>query len=237
MAAAMNNSPSGDEGSTLVKRIAIGLIVLAVLGLGYWGVSQIKLGGGGAPKRQTVKITLPDMPPPPPPPKQEEKKPEPKEDNKPAPQMEQKQAEPVPQAPAQVNMAGAAGDGPSAFGSGGVNRDLPNGPLSTGGQAGGGTGSDRAKYQFYINSTKQLLKDEIERHLQSEEKQLVVSFSLWVKPDGGVDRYELVPTGNEHADQEIKTAFAQMAKSARLPAPKDTPQPLRLRMTLLPLAS
>jgi protein TonB len=209
--------------------------VVAALALLAWGLSRISLDAPHKPRQQTVKITLPDTPPPPPP-KQDDKRPEPKEDNKPAPQMEQKQVEAPPQAAAALKMEGAAGDGPSAFSAGSVGKEYSGGNVVSGGTP-GGTGSDRAKYQFYVNSAKQLLKDEIERHLQSDQKQVVVTFSLWVKPDGSVDRYELSPTGNARADDELQTAFSQMAKGARLPPPRDTPQPLRMRMTLLPIAS
>lgn len=235
MATVVQKKDWGSNDSPMAKRVLIGVVVLSVLALLGWAVSQIKLGGGtSGTKRQTVKITLPDSPPPPPP-KQEEKKPEPKEENKPAQQMEQKPIEAPPQPAQSLKMEGAAGDGPSVFSAGNVNKDYTNGQVNTG-QGGTGTSSDRAKYQFYVNSTKQLLKDEIERHLQTDQKQVVLSFALWVKPDGGVDRYELSPTGNERADEDIKAAFVQMAKAARLPPPRDTPQPLRLRLTLLPIA-
>lgn len=237
MATVVQQVNVGGDSNPMVKRALLSGAVVLVLALAVWGLSQIKLGGGHAgPKRQTVKITLPDTPPPPPP-KQEERKPEPKEDNKPAPQMEQKPIEAPPQPSQSLKMEGAAGDGPSAFSAGSVNKDYTNGQVNTGPGGGAGTSSDRAKYQFYVNSAKQMLKDEIERNLQSEQKQVIVSFTLWVKPDGSVDRYELSSTGNERADQDIKAAFVQMAKAARLPPPRDTPQPLRLRMTLLPIAS
>jgi len=234
MATVAQTPGSGGSGDDLKQRILIGVIVVAVLALVAWGVSRIKLSAGGAPKRQTVKIMLPDTPPPPPP-KQEEKKPEPKEENKPSPQMEQKPIDAPPQPAQALKMEGAAGDGPSAFSAGSVSKDYKDGQVTTG--PAGGTGSDRAKYQFYVNSVKQMLKDEIERHLQTDQKQVAVTFSIWVKPDGTLDRYELMSTGNERADEDLKSAFAQTAKSAKLPLPHDTPQPLRLRLTLLPVAS
>lgn len=213
--------------------------VLGVLFVGAvgWGLSHIKLdSGSGGPKRQTVKISLPDTPPPPPPPKQEEKKPEPKEDNKPAPQMEQKQMEAPPQQAAQsLKMEGAAGDGPSMFSSGTVAKDYAGGAANTG--AGTGTGSDRAKYQFYVTSMKQLLKDALERNLRTEEKRVTVTFSLWIGADGRISRFELMPIGNDQTQAEVQAAFEQASRDTRFPAPGDTPQPLRLRMTLLPPAS
>ena len=213
-----------------VAFIALGLLVLGLIG---WGLSRIHLGEGHAPKRQTVKISLPDTPPPPPPPKQEEKRPPPKEESKPTPQMEPK-PEQAPPAPAQsLKMEGAAGDGPSAFSSGSVSQDYKGGQVVSGNGGPAGVASDRAKYQFYVNSVKQMLKDELERHLQGEQHQLVVAFALWVKPDGGIERYELLD-GSDRVDDSVRAAFNQLVRNAHLPPPKDTPQPLRMRMTLLP---
>ena len=224
-----------DDEDSPIKKIAIGAFVLVVLALLVWGVSKMKLDTGSAPKRQTVKITLPDTPPPPPP-KQEEKKPEPKEENKPAPQMEQKQVEVAPPQPAQsLKMEGAAGDGPSAFSSGSVGKEYSGGTVSTGG--GTGTGSDRAKYQFYVTSTKQLLKDALERNLHTEAKRVTVTFSLWIKPDGRIGKYELEPMDSEQTHADVMAAFDHASQDTKFPAPGDTPQPLRLRMTLLPPAS
>jgi len=219
----------------LGKRIAIGVAVVAALALLFWGVSRIKLSSGGAPKRQTVKIMLPDTPPPPPP-KQEEKKPEPKQENKPTQQMEQKQVQAPPQPAQALKMDGAAGNGPSAFQAGNVSKDYQNGLATTG--PGGGTSADRAKYQFYITSMKQQLKDAIERNLQTEEKRVTVTFSLWIDSEGHIKKYELAPIGNERAQAEVEAAFDKASRDARLPPPAaDMVQPLRLRMTLLPPAS
>lgn len=224
----------GDNGKDGVRKAGLAVLVVGIVALAFWGVSQIKLDKGHAPKRQTVKITLPDTPPPPPP-KQEEKKPEPKEDNKPAPQMEQKQIEAPPQVAQTLKMEGTAGDGPSAFSSGSVGKEYSGGAVATG--PAGGTGSDRAKYQFYVSSTKQLLKDALERHLQTDEKRVTVTFSLWIAADGRIAKYQIEPTGNERTQADLQTAFEQASQDTKFPVPGDTPQPLRLRMTLLPPAS
>ena len=235
MATVANRPSMPTDNDPLIKRIAIGLTVVAVLALLFWGVSQIKLSSRGAPKRQTVKIMLPDTPPPPPP-KQEEKKPEPKEENKPTPQMEQKQIEAPPQPSQTLKMEGAAGDGASAFSSGSVGKDYQGGQVSTG--PAGGTNSDRAKYQFYVTSMKQQLKDAIERNLQTEEKRVAVTFSLWIDSDGRIKKYELAPLGNERAQADVEAAFERASRDTKLPPPAaDMVQPLRLRMTLLPPAS
>jgi protein TonB len=235
MATVANKYPMDSGDDSLLKRIVIGVVVIAVLGLAGWGISRIKLSSGGAPKRQTVKIMLPDTPPPPPP-KQEEKKPEPKEENKPTQQMEQKQVEAPPQPSQALKMEGAAGDGPSAFSSGSVSKDYEKGIANTG--PGGGTNSDRAKYQFYVTSMKQQLKDAIERNLQTEEKRITVTFSLWIDSDGRIKKYELAPLGNDRAKADVEAAFDKASRDAKLPPPAaDMAQPLRLRMTLLPPAS
>jgi len=71
------------EGQAGARRFIVpGVLVLALVGVGWFIYSQMGQGSSG-PKRQTVKIAvLPDAPPPPPPPPKEEKRPEPKpEDN------------------------------------------------------------------------------------------------------------------------------------------------------------
>lgn len=226
--------PAKDAGTA--KRVAIGVAVIAAFALLFWGIGQIKLSGGAAPKRQTVKIMLPDTPPPPPPPKQEEKKPEPKEEAKPTPQVEQKPIEAPPQPAQALKMEGAAGDGPSAFASGNVSKDYEKGQAITG--PAGGTASDRAKYQFYVTSMKQMLKDALERNLQTDEKRVTVTFSLWIDADGHIKRYEFSPLANDKAQAEVQAAFDKAARDTKLPPPAaDMAQPLRLRMTLLPPAS
>ena len=220
---------------TVLSRIALVLGLVAVMALIWWGFSQIKF-ETKSPKRQMVKITLPDAPPPPPP-KVEEKKPEPKQEDKPQPQMESKPMD-TPEKPAEsLKMEGAAGNGPSAFSAGSVNQDYNGGKVVSGGTTTGGNGLDRAKYQFYVNSAKQALKDALERQLQTDEKRITVTFSLWIAADGRVSRFELTPTGNDRADTDVRTAFDKATQDLKLPAPADTPQPLRLRMTLLPPAS
>ncbi|RZL02104.1 MAG: TonB-dependent receptor [Rubrivivax sp.] len=236
MSGLAEQSLGGDDEKSALNRIALVLGLMAVLALLWWGFSQIKF-DTPAPKRQTVKITLPDAPPPPPPPKVEDKKPEPKPEDKPQPQMEAKPVEAPPQPAESLKMEGAAGNGPSAFSAGSVNQDYSGGKVMSGGSTGGGNGLDRAKYQFYVNSAKQALKDALERQLQTDEKRITVTFSLWIGADGRVSRFELAPTGNERADSDVRTAFDKATQELTLPAPADTPQPLRLRMTLLPPTS
>ena len=206
------------------------LALLLVLG---WAISHISLGTSGPPKRQVVKITLPDLPPPPPP-KVEEKKPEPKQENKPTQQMEQKPVEAPPQQAQALKMEGAAGNGPSAFSSGSVGKDYIGGPI---GQGTGDGAAQRQRMMFYANAVKQQLKDALERHLQSDERQITVTFELWIGSDGRIAKYRVEPSGSEQAQRDVKTAFDQVVDDTQFAPPGDAPQPLKMRMTLLPPAS
>ena len=103
---------------------AIGFVLLALAA--WWGIKHMK---AEAPRRQVAKISiLPDTPPPPPPPPKEEKKPEPPKDE-PKQVMREEQVKQVeaPKPAEAIKMEGAAGDGPSAFAAGSVNRDYAGG--------------------------------------------------------------------------------------------------------------
>jgi protein TonB len=223
--------PEEDGKGKTALWVVLGLIALGLL---VYGASQIKLGSGpGKPRQQTVKIMLPDAPPPPP--KQEEKRPEPKADAKAQPQQEQK-PQPTPQAePQQLKMEGAAGNGPSAFGSGSVSSDYKGGAVGIGP---GGTAplsaEDRRKAQFYVNNIRRQLKDELEKHLDTDARQLEVTFAIWISADGHLSKFELAPSGNAKADADAQHAFEEAAKSMRLERPGDVVQPLRMKFTLLP---
>jgi protein TonB len=209
---------------------ALGLLALALI---VWGVSHVKLssGSGKKLKSQTTKITLPDAPPPPPP-KVEEKRPEPKQDNK--PQVQQQKVEQAPVAPAPLKMEGAAGNSPSSFQSGGVTSDYKSGSPNTNGPGGGSpSAEDRRRSQFYVNNMRRALKEELERHLDTDERQMEVNFSIWIGADGRLSRYELVPTGNARIDADANKAFEATVKTLQLEKPGGTlVQPLRLKLLL-----
>jgi hypothetical protein len=214
------------------QRVAIVLgVVLLVLGAG-WEIKRM-LGAPDAPRRQVARIAiLPDTPPPPPPPK-EEKKPEPPKDEP----RQQVREEPVKQdipkpAEAPIKMEGPAGDGPSAFTSGSVKNDYNGGAPVVGG-TGGGT-PDRAQERLYASSVRQLLHDEIERHLPPDSGEIVASFSVWIDPDGSIRRFELVPTGDAVRDNALRSAFDQTSRELHLPGHAGLPQPLRFRLSVRP---
>ncbi len=210
-------------------------VVLLVVALAWW----LKGLGGktDAPKRQVARISiLPDTPPPPPPPPKEEIKPPPRDEPKQMVREEQlKQAEVPKPANEPLKMEGAAGDGPSAFAAGSVRNDYSGGPATTATPAGGtGTGSDRARDRFFANAARQLLRDEIEKHLPGDAQQATAEFTLWIERDGAIQRFVLQPTGDNRLDGELQAALDETRRNLRLPAPPTALQPMKFRLTLRP---
>lgn len=218
----------------LVVAAACVLLGLAV----WWAVKSIKPEG---PKRQVAKIAiLPDTPPPPPPPPKEEKKPEPpKDEPKQVMREEQiKQAE-APKPAESLKMEGPAGDGPSQFSAGQVARDYAGGTPTTGGSTSpAGTPADRAQERFYANTARQLLQTEIEKHLKSDADALTATFAVWLAGDGGIQRFELSPSGNEAHDAALRAALDETRRLFKLPPPPALAlsQPMRFRLSVRPQA-
>ena len=219
--------------NTWLPKLLMGIALVVFLGGGWWFLSHMK--GGDGPHRQVSRIALlPDTPPPPPPPPKDEKKPEPpKDEPKQVVHEEQiKQAE-APKAAEPIKMEGAAGDGPSAFGSGAVKNDYAGGAPLTG-PGGTGTGADRAQERFYANSARQLLRDEIERRLKGEGDQLVATFAVWVGKGGEIERFELTPSGNAGNDAALRTALEETSHQFKLPPPPAITRPMRFRLSVRP---
>lgn len=213
---------------------AVGFVLLALAA--WWGITHMK---AEAPKRQVAKISiLPDTPPPPPPPPKEEKKPEPpKEEPKQVIREEQIKQVEAPKPAEAIKMEGAAGDGPSAFAAGAVNRDYAGGTPGTG-TGTGGTASDRAQERFYANTARQLLQSEIEKHLRSDAEQLTATFAIWLDRDGVIQRFELSPSGNDGNDSALRAALDETRRLLKLPPPPALAlsQPLRFRLSVRPQA-
>lgn len=217
------------EGEAGARRFIVpGVLVLALVGMGWFIYSQMGQGSSG-PKRQTVKIAvLPDAPPPPPPPPKEEKRPEPKpEDNKPQPQ-EQKPIEAPPE-PQQLKMEGAAGDGPSAFGAGSVNSEYRGGAIGAGG---GGTVGDRLAASSYGNAVKRDIDNWLQRQAALRRAgDYSLPILIWVRADGSVERVRLVgSSGDEGTDQTLREALDRFP-GFRNPPPAGMPQPISLKLS------
>ncbi len=213
-------------------RVVIALVVVALVA-GLAVAIKGLLGPPTAVKRQTARIAiLPDTPPPPPP--KEEKKPEPPKDEPKQAMREEPVKQDVPKpADAPIKMEGPAGDGPSAFAAGGVKSDYDGGAPVIGGQGGGGT-PDRTQERLYATSVRQLLHDEIEKHLPPDSGELVATFSVWIDPDGTIRRFELAPTGDASHDAALRSAFEQTTRELHLPGHAGLPQPMRFRLSMRP---
>lgn len=223
---------------SLTLKLIVAAVFLLICGVVWWSVQGIKT---EAPKRQVAKISiLPDTPPPPPPPPKEEKRPEPpKDEPKQVMREEQPKQADAPKAAEQLKMEGAAGDGPSAFAAGSVAKDYAGGAPTTGSSTGpAGTAADRAQERFYANNARQLLQVEIERHLKADAEQLTATFAIWLDKDGGIQRFELSPSGNDGNDIALRTALDETRRQLKLPPPPALAlsQPMRFRLSVRPQA-
>ena len=135
---------------------------------------------------------------------------------------------------APIKMEGNAGDGPSPFAAGAVTQEYQGGVPVTGASGPGGTFADRTQERFYANSARQLLHDDIERHLKPDSGDVVASFSLWIEPDGRIRKIELGPGGDAGVSADVRAALDETTRTLRLPQPGSVPQPLRFRMTMRP---
>jgi protein TonB len=224
-----NTSVDDDEDSRAKKLLVPGVILFVMAALVLVAVKTMG-GKSASPKHQTVKIAvLPDTPPPPPPPPKEEKKPEPEKlENKPQPQEQPKQVEAPPE-PQQLKMEGAAGDGPSAFGSGSVNSEYKGGDIGTGS---GGVAAPVNRLQFA------LFTSQLQKHIQAalakskdvKGNDYRVNVQVWFDNSGQFRRVDLLtPTGDAALDEAIKQALAQVPAMDGVPS--NLPQPVRLRIS------
>jgi periplasmic protein TonB len=208
-----------------ITRIAILLLILAVLaGIGY-GIKKL-LGGGPTHKKQitTVKL-LPDTPPPPPPPPPKEP---PKETPKEQPKEAPKEPEPKPAEtpPAEtLKMEGAAGDGPSPFQSGAVNNEYKGGAVATIGSDGG------VKYRWYAGLVKSQIERAIERDKKLTQGQYKIVVSVWLKPNGQFERLSVDQSDTTpDIEQGIREALNDLPAMQDSP-PENMPMPIRLRIS------
>jgi protein TonB len=213
-----------------LRAVAV-LLIVAMFGGIAWGLRTLIERPVGA-KRQVARISiLPDTPPPPPPPREEKRPEAPKEEPKQVVREEQLKPDLPKPANEPIKMEGAAGEGPSAFGAGTVSREYQGGPV-TGASGAPGTAADRAQERFYANSAKQLLRDEIERHLKPGAGEVVATFAVWIETDGRIHKIELTPGTDPAVDTDLRSALDETSRQLRLPSPNGVIQPLRFRMTM-----
>ena len=215
-----------------IRRVVVAAFLIgAVAGLAV--IARTLVSAPDAPKRQMAKISiLPDTPPPPPPPREEPKKVLPKDEPKQVVQQEQPKPQQAPPADAPIKMEGAAGDGPSAFGAGTVSQEYKGGAPTVGASGSTGITSDRAQERFYANSARQLLRDEIEKNLRPEAGEVVATFSVWIEPNGRIQKIELAPSTNPTVDADVRAALDATTKRLQLPTHSGITQPLRFRLSV-----
>lgn len=226
---------------TLGRRLLPWLLGLALLALVVWAALSLRgwLGQDTQPQRQVARITvLPDTPPPPPPPPPKElPQPTPRDAPQAAPQPAPQPVQ-APPADAPIKMEGAAGSGDSAFGAGTVTNDYRGGAPTVGGTGGGGIGQaiDRAGHRLYAQGLRQQLQAEMERRLRGEATRLSGDFSLWLLPDGTLQRWELADVADAQADADLRAALQDsLAAGVRFaPPPAGLVQPLRFRLSVKP---
>jgi len=217
--------PQADDEATWKKPLILGVVLLVLGGLGYWGVSSMSHQSAG-PKKQTVKIALlPDTPPPPPPPKVEKRVEPDKKEQAPQPDVPKPQV--APPEPQQLKMDGPAGDGPSAFASGSVNSEYKGGEIGSG--IGGGT-TNRMQFALFSGQLQRHIQAALAKDQRIKLGDYRLNVQVWLSPGGDFQKIELLSSsGDAQTDERLQAAFKQMPPMRDVPA--DLPQPIRLRIT------
>ncbi|MFA6179400.1 MAG: TonB C-terminal domain-containing protein [Candidatus Methylopumilus sp.] len=212
--------------ATWLKRIAIAVVIIIVIGALGYALKALMSGGGPQKKAITTIKLLPDTPPPPPPPPKEPPKEQPKDQPKEVKEVPQPKPEQTP--PAEVlKMEGAAGDSPSPFQAGTVSNEY------TGGEVGTKIGGGPSKYQFawYTNLIKNQIEDALAKDKALANGTYKIVVKLWIASTGRIQKYELAgSSGDAATDVLIKKALDEMPPLSDVP-PGDMPQPVKLRIT------
>lgn len=212
-----------------ITRIALLLLILAILaGIGY-GIKKL-LGGGPTHKKQitTVKL-LPDTPPPPPPPPPKElPKETPKEQPKEAPK--EPEPKPVEAPPAEsLKMEGAAGDGPSPFQAGAVNNEYKGGDVTTGPKIGGK--KNMAAFAWFTGKVDAQIKKTLAAESGLNKAKYQVEVRVFLNTHGDIDHAELIDsTGDAETDALIRKVLAKVPPIGES-APEDMPRKVVIRVT------
>jgi protein TonB len=204
---------------------AVVALCILLLAVGVWEFLSKEI--HNSHKRIHIKVIEQEQPLRPPPPIKIEKKLEAPKEQK---EIKVEQPKEVPPSN-ELKMEGAAGNGPSAFGTGRItNEDLSKiGKIDQPENVGGG----KAKFNPYDNYAN-LLKGDMQRYLRKHrelrESDYTVEVQIWVAAGGALQKFELVgSTGVTATDEAIKQALASLPGFEQAP-PTNMPQPIRLRI-------
>jgi periplasmic protein TonB len=213
-------------GGLWLRRVGLGLVVLAIVGGLVWIVRGLA-SGVDAPKRQVATIRIvPDTPPPPPPPKKEEDKPPepPKQQPKEIKLEQPKPAEAPKQQAEQLKMEGPASDAPGGIAAGTVTQDYSGQPVTLGPSGGGGFGSGigRAAFAAYQLELQALIQERLATLKQLKQKDYRTPALVRLDEQQRVLGVSLVAsTGSDEIDRLILDEIRKVL--ATRPPPASTP--------------
>jgi protein TonB len=202
--------------------IVAGLLALALIGAlvsVIYGLLTDK--GKRKPPQQQVFLLKP--PPPPPPPKDEPKPPPPevKKEEVKIPENKPDEAKPADQPEGKALGVDATG-GPGNDGFGLVGNKGGRDLLA-------GAGGSRNAY--FGGLVQQHVQQVLSRNKKLRGEEFRVAVSVWLRPDGTVQRAELVgSSGKPDTDELIRAALTEL-RGVREGPPNDMPQPVRLMVT------
>ncbi len=213
MSGLVDPSQQRTRGQVWLRRAAVALAMVALVGLLVWMGLHIS-GGAKGPKHQIAKIALlPDTPPPPPPPPPPDKpKVEPKNEMK---QQVDKPKQQAPQAPEPLKMEGQAGEGPSPFAAGEVKNDYIGGDIGNG-----------SRFAAYVGRVAQMLQEALAKRNMKVPNARVF---LWLQPDGSIQRYEVKGASGD-AERQLRVAMGELGRLPEAP-PLDMPMPVGLEIS------
>jgi protein TonB len=202
---------AGTRARTIPRRhpwraLIIGLVVIGTLGWFLYKTLTATDTGAKRPRIQEISLVMPPPPPPLPPP----------------PEIKEEIKIPDPQPVPQEQPAGPPPEGIPEGPAGGMATDIGIGS----GEIGFGT-----RFGWYGALVKERIEESIAKNDKLRAADYRVMVSVWVNAQGLVTRAELA---NSSGDAELDSALQKALRSlgtVREGAPKDMPQPIKLRIT------
>lgn len=208
-----------------VPKLAVGLLVVVLIGVFWYFVSQMDSKKAGKKEKKIQTITLVKPPPPPPPPPREKIPPPPEVKEKIDQPEPEPDPEPVPEEAAEEPAGDTGLDAEGTAGSDGfglVGRKGGKGLLS------GGGGSPTA---WYAGVVKNQLLDLLNEKDQLKRTKFVVTVSVWFDLEGRVERYELMKSSQDPKIDELLAAQLAKLKQINKTPPVGIKSPVKLRIT------